>query len=327
MEKKYDVFGLGNVLMDFLIKVEDEHLNNLDLKKGVMHLLEEGKTHDLLKEFKEHKIVPAGTVPNTLMGIAVLGGNCILLGKVGPGKYGDLFEETMTKEGVKPRLLRSKTARTGKVLNFVTPDAERTFGVHLGAATRVEKDSVIDEDIKSSRLFYFTGYEFESFYKTVIHSIKVSKDNDTMVALDLADPEIINRNKEQIDQIIKDIDILFMNETEAKAYTGLEPKEAAISVGEKVKTVIVKTGEQGSFVVDDKKFYEISPIKAEAVDTTGAGDLYASGFLYGILNGKTVAEAGELGSFMGAKAVSQMGALLNEEAKKEINEFLSEIKS
>jgi len=320
MQKKFDVFGLGNTLMDFMIKVDDSHLDEIELKKGVFNLLEEEKTHDLLKEFKEHKLVPAGTVPNTMMGIAALGGKCVLCGKVGNGKYGNFYEETITREGVTPRLLRSNNSRTGKVLNFVTPDAERTFGVSYGAATRIDKDSIFDKDLIQSRIFYFTGYEFESINEAVMHSIEIARKNDVRIAMDLADPELVKRNISRILDLMKYIDIIFMNENEAKSFTGLEPEEAAKEVGKYVDIVVVKTGEKGSFVVSDKVLYKISPFEAKAVDSTGAGDLYAAGFLYSYLKGKGIKKAGKIGSFMGAKAVSQIGALIQEEAKNEILE-------
>jgi sugar/nucleoside kinase (ribokinase family) len=256
-----------------------------------------------------------------MMAIAALGGRCILSGKVGNGKFGRHFEEVISREGVTPRLLRSANSRTGKVLNFVTPDADRTFGVSLGAASRVDEKSILEDDIAQSRIFYFTGYEFESINAAVMRAIELAKKHRTLVVMDLADPEIVKRNMGGILDIMKYVDIVFMNEDEAKRFTGLEPKEAAKAVGEYVPVVIVKAGPQGSFVVSEKKSYRISPFEAKAVDTTGAGDLYAAGFLYSYLKDRDIRKAGKMGSFMGAKAVSQMGALLSDEMKKVAKEM------
>ncbi len=326
MKKRYDVFGLGNTLLDFMIRVEESDLVRMDLKKGVFNLLEEGRTHSLLEEFRDHKIIPAGTVPNTLMGIAALGGRCILCGKVGPGKYGRHFEEVITREGVTPRLLKSENSRTGKVLNFVTPDAERTFGVSLGASSRVHEDSVVEDDIADSRVFYFTGYEFESINAAVMRTIRLAKKHETLVVMDLADPEIVRRNMGGILDVMKHVDMVFMNEDEAKRFTGLGPEDAAKEVGGYVPTVVVKAGPEGSFVVSGDELYRISPIKAKAVDSTGAGDLYAAGFLYSYLRDGDVRKAGNMGSFMGAKAVSQLGALMSDDLKKEAREMFENSK-
>jgi len=319
--KKYDICGLGNTLIDFLVNVSDQKLTDLELKKGVFHLLESDKVHDYIDRFNP-KVVPAGAVANTLMGMAYLGSRCILIGKVGSGKYGDMYEEIITKEGVTPHLVRSKSKRTGKVLSFVTPDAERTFGVHLGAAVSLGKDSIIDEDIISSKYLYFTGYELESITESVRHSVSVAKKNNVKIAMDLADPELIKRNMEKIKSIMKELDVIFMNEDEALSLTGFVPDDAAKEISKYVGIVVVKMGKSGSIVVSNKEVYKIKPIKVKAVDTTGAGDLYAAGFLHVLINGKSLEDAGNLGSVMGAKIVSQVGAMLSDTAKEEIQEMI-----
>jgi sugar/nucleoside kinase (ribokinase family) len=322
MEKRYDIFGLSNTLMDFLIKVDDEDLEFMELKKGMMHLIDEKKAHNLIDKYKDFKIVPAGAVTNTLMGISVLGGKSVLCGNVGYGEFGELFKQKIVEEGVISRLNISKSEKTGKVISFVTPDAERTFGVYLGAAVTLDKSRIQKEDIVNSKIFYFTGYELEALHDGVIESINVAKENGVLVGMDLADPGIIERNFDKIKGIINDIDVLFMNENEAKAYTGFEPEKAAETLGKFVKTVVAKVGEDGSIIINDGKKYLIEPFKVIAVDTTGAGDLFAAGFLYALVNGKSIEEAGKLGSYMGAKIVSQMGALLSVQAKVDVVKML-----
>ena len=314
--KRYDICGLGNTLIDFLVKVSDEKLSEMDLKKGVFHILEQDKVHEYIDSFGP-EVVPAGAVSNTLMGMAYLGSRCILVGKVGSGRYGQMYEEIITAKGIVPRLAKSKNDRTGKVLSFVTPDAQRTFGVHLGASVSLTKESIVDDDITDSKYLYFTGYELESITGCVLHSVSVANKNDVRIAMDLADPELIKRNMDKIEDMLPNLDIVFMNEDEAYAFTGLSPMDAGRKIAKSVDIAVVKTGKNGSVVVSGEKTIQIHPVKTEAIDTTGAGDLYAAGFLHAIIDGKTLSDAGKLGSLMGAKIVSQMGAMLKDKAKEQ----------
>jgi len=314
---KYDVFGIGNTLIDLMYQVDDEHLFAHRLKKGVMHLLDDSQVEDILKKHRHVKVIPAGATTNTLMGISALGGKCILFGKVGKGQYGDMYEDIITRAGVESRIMRSD-AKTGKVLNFVTKDAERTFGVNLGAAVQMRPEEIMQSDIEDSKCFYFTGYEYESSNSTVQRAMDIAKKSTVKVAVDLADPELIKRNLKALKKFVKSVDILFLNETEAESFTGLGPKEAAEMLGKFIHIVIVKNGARGSFISAGKKLYRIKPASAKAIDTTGAGDLYAAGFLYGYLNGSSISNAGELGSYMGAKITEQVGALVDEKLKNDL---------
>jgi sugar/nucleoside kinase (ribokinase family) len=321
MEKNFDVIGIGNALMDILIQADDSHLAELKLKKGTFNLLSKEKVDEMLKKLghKVTKKVPAGGTTNTLMGISNLGGRCVLCGKVGNDAHGSLYAEMMKKESIKPNLARCSEHSTGRVLNLITPDAERTFAVNLGAAVNLQKHEIIDDDIKQSRILYLTGYEFESAKEAVLHAIAVAEANDVKIALDLADPELVKRNLAGIKELMKSADILFMNESEAKALTGLDAAEAAKEVGKQSGIVIVKIGSKGSFVHNKGKTLKIEPYLQKAIDTTGAGDLYAAGFLYGFVNGKELALCGKYGSYMASKIVQVIGAKLEGSAKEEID--------
>jgi len=315
---KYDVVGISNILIDMLVQVDDGQLEKTGLQKGQSHLLDDEAVHSILNQHEEHHTVPAGATTNTLMGIAALGGKCILVGRIGPGIYGDMFEEVITREGIKARLIRAKKSKTGKTVTMITPDAERTFAVSLGACLKLTKEAILDKDIENSEYLYFTGYEFESVNSVIEHAMKTAKKYGVKIAMDLADPGLVNRNKDKLCEAAKDVNILFMNETEAEAMTGLQAEAAAIEMAKIVKTVVVKIGSEGSIVVADGRLYRIEAVEAKAVDTTGAGDLYAAGYLYGITHGKSPEQAGKLGSLMGAKIVEQVGAMLEEQAKQDI---------
>ena len=158
----YDVIGIGNPLMDVLVKVDDKTISNLNLKKGSMHLIDEETSKNILKSFNEDSLllVPGGDVVNTVTGIANLGGKSVFCGKVGDDEHGLLIEKIMTKDGVKTSLVKG-TLKTGSAISLVTPDQERTFATHLGSAITLSKDEVIIKDIKNSKILYVTGYVLE----------------------------------------------------------------------------------------------------------------------------------------------------------------------
>lgn len=314
----YDVFGLGNTLMDLMYQVEDEDIEELKLKKGTMQLADDETAAAIRSRYDDPKMVPAGGTTNTLLGISALGGRCVLCGMVGNGKFGQFYEEVIDANGITSRLVKSADARTGTVHNLVTPDAERTFAVNLGASLKLGKDSIIEKDIHDSRYLYFTGYEFESVNETAMHCVDVAKKGKIPVAFDLADPELVKRNRQKFKDLLPNLSILFLNELEADAFVGLAPEPAAIVLGKKVPIVVVKNGPSGSFISDNGRIIRIEAVEAKAVDTTGAGDLFAAGFLYGMVQGKPIEESGNIGSIMGAKIVEQVGALLDEKAKAEI---------
>src|SRR3989344_3178652 len=165
MRKTNDVIGLGNALMDFLIEVEENKLLEFNLKKGEMHLVEEEKAKEILNKIEQEKLqiefVPGGSAANTLKGVAFLGGKAILCGKVGKDKQGLNYVEQMEEHGVKTRIKQHEHKLTGHAVTFITPDAQRTFAVHLGAALHLEKDEVLEDDIIASKILHLEGYQLE----------------------------------------------------------------------------------------------------------------------------------------------------------------------
>lgn len=321
--KEFDVFGIGNALMDVLVQVDDNHLAEFNLKKGTFHLFENDEVEKILEKLKgrELKLIPAGGVCNTLMGIANLGGKCVLCGKIGKDDHGDVYEKIITEDKIKSGLARCVVNSTGRVINLITPDAERTFAVNLGACVGLEKHEVMHEDISKSKIFYFTGYEFEAARETVLHGLDIAKENGVKIAFDLADPELVKRNLDEIKLLLKSCDIVFMNETEALELTGLGAEDAVSVIGEDVDIAVVKIGSKGSFVFSQGEMHKIEPFLKKAVDTTGAGDLYAAGFLYGYVQDKPLFLCGKYGSFMASKIVSVIGGRLDCSVKEEIDKL------
>jgi len=331
MIKDYDVIGLGNTIMDLLVEIEEHKLLEMNLKKGEFHLVDEQKSKELLEKINlsqfKIKTVPGGSSANTIRGIAMLGGKVILYGKVGKDKHGETYVQEMKEHGVNPRINHDSSA-TGNAITFITPDAERTFSVHLGAAIKLHKEDLLEEDIKRGKILHLEGYQIEGpTRETVLHAITLARKNNTLVSIDLADPGVIKRNKVFLQELaLNYADIVFVNEMEAKEFTGYEEEEAAKEIGKSKgkqnKIVIVKLGKRGSIICKNGMITRIDPFPAKVIDTTGAGDCYAAGFLYAFCQGWPIEKAGKLGSLFAAKVVEQTGVVIRnldgDNLKKEI---------
>src|SRR3989338_2485195 len=315
MNKKYDVIGFGNTIMDFLVEVEDKTLLEFNLKKGEMHLVDETKAKDVLKILENKNttidIVPGGSSANTLRGLAQLGASVLFCGRVGNYQHGDWYIEALKDHQVVTNM-KKHPGITGHAIGFITPDAQRTFSVHLGAGIQFAKEDIIEEDIKESKVLHIEGYQLEGNTQAVIlHAMQIAKKHGTKISIDLADPGLIRRQKDILQQVVHEFaDIVFVNETEAKEFTGYEETQAAQVLGQQVEIAIVKIGKQGSIISHQNQITYIAPITANAIDTTGAGDTYAAGFLYGYCKGWPIEKAGKLGSVLAAKIVEQKGVKL-----------------
>ncbi|MBT4650913.1 adenosine kinase [Candidatus Woesearchaeota archaeon] len=327
--KTNDVIGLGAALMDFLIEVDEDKLIEFDLKKGEMHLVDEEKAKSVLEKINHHQLkietIPGGSSANTLKGIALLGGKAILCGKVGDDSHGEVYVQEIEKFGLQSRI-KKHNLTTGHAVTFITPDSERTFSVHLGAALELYKEDVLEEDIEKSKILHLEGYQIEGPTKeTIMHAIELAKKHNTLVSIDLADPGLIRRNKEFLkDLVMNHADIVFVNEKEAKEFTGLEPEEALNEIAKHTKVAVVKLGKEGSLISSEGMITMIDAHLVEAVDTTGAGDSYAAGFLYGYTNELNIEQSGKLGSLLASKVVAQKGVGLKDinadELKEKVNE-------
>lgn len=327
---KYDIFGIGSALMDFLIEVEHNELLEINLKKGQFHLIDEEHSKKLLKKLENYKVKtsPGGSSANTLYGAALLGSKVVFCGKVGKDEHGDIYEEKMLNSGVKHKIERSEK-KTGHAITFITPDSERTFAVHLGAAMHLKKEDVFFEDLKQSKILHIEGYQLEdeNLRDVSLHAMQFAKKKNMKISIDLGDQGIVSRNKSDIKHMIKNYaNIVFANEDEAKALTGLEPLEALNEIAKLTEIAIVKVGKEGSFIKQGDIIHKIQGYKAKAIDTTGAGDMFAAGILYGISKGHDLKIAGNIGSYYAAKVVEQIGARLNNISQKETEELIKNIK-
>ncbi|MBP7735173.1 MAG: adenosine kinase [Spirochaetes bacterium] len=309
---EYDVMGLGSALLDFTVMVDDGDLARLGLKKGEMLLIDADRSREILAGLagKPMDITPGGSSANTLAGISVLGGKGIFLGSVGKDSHGDRYIEDTELIGVKAELGRHESM-TGHAITFITPDSERTFATHLGAALLLSKDDVRESHVRNSKIIHIEGYLFEppGLREASMAALEMAKKNDVLVSIDLSDPGLIGRIRPVFDQVIRDYaDIIFVNEDEARSFTGKERIDALEELSRHCDFAVVKIGSEGSLIKTGGVVYLIPAKKTDVVNTNGAGDMYAAGVLYGLARGYTPERCGRIGSFVSSKVVSQVGA-------------------
>jgi sugar/nucleoside kinase (ribokinase family) len=316
--KTYDVFGIGSPLMDTLIYVDDFDLLDLKLKKGTMHLVDDSHIAFFKKVLSNKKTIEkaGGSVSNTIAGISNLGGKAFFNGKIGRDKLGFDYEMMMNHQGVVCDLKKDNFSNTGNVLALVTKDSERTFATYLGSAINFEKRDVNKAELLKSKILHLEGYMLEHSpqKEAAIYAMDIAKRNNIIVSVDLSDASLIKRNLNEFRKIVKKyVNILFLNEKEAEAFTGLnDPKKALIEASRYVNLAIVKIGKEGSMLKIRKRILIFKPFpSSKVIDTTGAGDMYAAGILYAISNGLSLEEAGKIASYASTKVVEQIGARLN----------------
>lgn len=323
------VIGLGNALVDILLQnTEDEILEKLKLPKGSMQLIqaETIPTIELASAtLKSHK-VSGGSAANTIHGLAKLGTACAYIGKVGPDELGSFYKDDLQKANVDAKLLSSET-ETGRAFTFITEDAERTFATYLGAAVELIPDEIIADLFKGYDLLHIEGYLVQNT-ELIEKALRLAKENGLQVSLDLASYNVVEANLKLLNRVIPEyVDIVFANEEESKAYTGMEPEASLDKIAEQVKVAVVKIGKEGSMIKSGNGVVKIGIIPVIAVDTTGAGDQYAAGFLHGYSQGLILRKCGELGALMAGTVIENYGARIADEHWKNVRLTAEKIKS
>ncbi len=322
------ILGIGNALVDVMTLVQGDYiLQEFKLPKGSMQLVDREKSEGIKAATA---IFPrtwssGGSAANTIHGLAMLGADTGFIGSIGRDDTGDFFENDMKKAGVNTLLIR-RNSPTGTAVALITQDSERTFATHLGAATELNSDDLNPLLFEGYDILYLEGYIINNF-QLVEKACSIAHSKNMLVALDLASYNVVEEHKESFSKIVSEyVDILFANEQEALAFTGLDGEKALPSLSEISPTVILKIGAEGSWLKTADETIKISAYPVKCVDTTGAGDLYAAGFLYGYANGLPLEKCGILGSFMAGKVIEIIGARMDRERfaliKKEISLIL-----
>jgi len=322
MQKKYDVCGIGTPVVDILINAKDHHLKDLKIRKGATNLINERKADYLMDYFKDQdiKIACGGDCPNTMLSIASLGGKAVYSGNIGLDKYGRIFEEELLKEGILCNLNRKK-GKTSSCFILVTPDSERSMNILLSKCEN-NKFQINKKHIINSKYIYITGHMFDYKHQinTVIESMKIAKRNNVRVAFDLGDPISVKNNRNLFYKIVKRyVNVLFANEEEAELFTNESDYTKALNkIFKLVDVAVIKLGSRGSIIKYKNKIIRVKPFEVNAIDTTGAGDMYAAGFLFGLSHGYSLERSGRIASYLAAKVVEKVGARLDYSLKNEI---------
>lgn len=309
------ILGIGNALTDILVPLKQfDMINALNLPHGGMVMIDEKHFIEINNKIKDYEksYSAGGSAANTIYGLAKLGVETSFIGKVGNDEIGKIYENDMISSGVKPCLIKTDTP-SGCAIVFVTEDSERTFASYLGAAQEMKPENITEDIFFGYDILHVEGYLLFN-YDLVEAAMKMAKKLCMKVSLDLAAHNFVNENRPQMQSLLKNyVDICFANEEEAKALTGLEPRQALDFIADYSEYAVVKLGASGSLIKHSGNVYEIPTDKVKCVDTTGAGDLYASGVLYGISNGFAPDVCGKIGSILGGAVVQNYGARINDE--------------
>jgi sugar/nucleoside kinase (ribokinase family) len=307
---KTRIVGLGSALVDILVNESDEFVRRIGVKKGGMTLVAMPDLETILNQASTTPIVvPGGSACNTAVGIGRLGGQARFVGKRGDDDTGQFFENALVERGVEP-LLMTSSLPTGRVLSIITPDAQRTMITYLGASADTQPEEITQECFADSAVVHMEGYLlFNPDLMTV--SLKAAKNAGALVSLDLASFTVVEQAKAILEEMIEQyVDILIANEDEALAYTGFNDDTRALArLARHVKMAVLKVGARGSFIQHENRVCRIPALgTGTAIDTTGAGDLWASGFLFGLAKGYTHEKCGRLASACGYEVCQVVGA-------------------
>ena len=318
MSKTYNVFGIGNALVDIVTEVDDQFLADHNIEKGLMTLVDEENQTRISNAINmgSSNMKCGGSAANSIIAVAQFGGSSYYSCKVANDELGDFYRKDLKSNGVHTNLDHQEleTGITGKCLVMTTEDASRTMNTFLGITTNFSKDEISEDALKDSQYLYIEGYlvTSESGQEAMKYAKRLAEENGVKTALTFSDPSMVKYFKPQMESVVgASVDLLFCNEEESMLYTDTDNIEDAREALKKVaKRFVITMGENGAVIFDGDTFVDIEPYNVSAVDTNGAGDMFAGAFLYGITNGRSFADAGKLASLASSKVVTQFGPRL-----------------
>ncbi len=308
------VLGMGNALVDIITRIEnDDILHDFGLPKGSMTLVDMDTSNFIHAETAgmDKSRASGGSAANTIHGLAHLGIQTGFVGSVGNDDMGRFFKKDLKTNNITPILFRSMN-ETGKAMALISADSERTFATYLGAAVDLLADDISHDVFEGYDYFYVEGYLVQD-PKMFEKALRLASQAGLTICLDLASYNIVSAYADFFKTIIaKYVDILFANEEEIRTFTGLSPEEGAKEVNEFCDIVVIKLGAEGSFCVCDNGIVRIGVRPSKPIDTTGAGDLFAAGFIYGHLKNLNPETCGKMGSILAGRVIEVIGAKMDE---------------
>jgi sugar/nucleoside kinase (ribokinase family) len=307
------ILGIGNAIVDVICKVDDQYLINNQLTKSTMKLVNETEFQKLLSTLKIEQTVSGGSVANSIVGLSQLGNDVSFIGKVNNDDLGQKYEEGLTKEKVQYLYNKKKeTSPTGTCLILITPDAERTMVTFLGIAGKINKNDINEKAVQESEMIFLEGYLWDEGEPKSAFDKAMSLSNTK--AMSLSDQFCVERHKDNFLDLVKNkLDITFANEQEIKSLINAKSFDDVIEFGKQLgKFLIITRGEKGSVAIKNQEIVECqSKPNLKIVDLTGAGDLFAAGFLHGFINNNSTKKCLEKGTEMSAKIIQKVGARLD----------------
>ncbi len=327
---KYDVYGIGNAIVDIVTEVEHDFFAKNEIEKGVMTLVDEKRQHHLMKaiDMKRSRMSGGGSAGNTVTAVNQLGGRSFYSCLVAKDDMGKFFLDDLKQNGIDTNLKYENCPEgiTGKCLVMTSPDAERTMNTFLGVSSFLSPEHLNESAIKNSSYIYLEGYLVASpkGLEAMKEAKKISERNRINTALTFSDASMVKYFSKQMEEIVgASVDLLFCNEEEAMIYTGTN---SLMEVREQLKQVakrfVITLGANGALIFDGDTYIQIEPYKVNAVDTNGAGDMFAGAFMFAITNGHSYATAGKLASLASSKVVTQFGPRLS---SNQVKRLLTEI--
>lgn len=308
------VLGMGNALVDIITQInDDELLGELGLPRGSMTLVDLDTSNFIYAETAglPKSKASGGSSANTIHGLAHLGVECGFVGTVGDDEMGKFFKKDLQVNQITPILFRTMN-ETGRAMALISSDSERTFATYLGAAVELSADDISHDIFEGYDYFYIEGYLVQN-REMIEKAMRLAAQANLKVCLDLASYNVVDANQEFFKELIaKYVDILFANEEEIKSLNGKSPEEGARELGSMVELAVIKMGGEGSFCCSGGEIIRVGVRPSKPIDTTGAGDLYAAGFIYGHMNGLSMENCGKIGAILSGRVIEMIGAKMDE---------------
>ena len=307
------ILGIGSALVDILTQIPDEQiLQELNLPKGSMTYVDAQTSVEIGKKlaYLGSQMASGGSAANTMSGLAQLGIEAGFLSKIGKDEVGHFFEKQMADSHVKPLMLTSDTP-SGRVQALVTPDGERTFATCLGAAAEMCADDIRPELFEGWDILYVEGYLVAN--PTMLDkAVTTAKAAGLKIAIDMASYNVVEESRDYFMQLIENyVDYVFANEQEAFALTGMESLQALDFIASRCDIAVVKVGAKGAYIKRDNEMVTVPPMKANVIDTNGAGDMWAAGFMAGLVKGERLAKCGQMGAIVAANVIEVLGTKMD----------------
>ncbi|MEM2878099.1 MAG: adenosine kinase [Candidatus Hadarchaeales archaeon] len=310
--RRYDLFGIGTALVDSVAKVGDDFIKKLGLKKEATNYVTRDRLNEILGDLGSSLFSwPGDNARNVCEGIAFMGGKAAYAGRIGGDQEGVFFEKVLKRLGIES-FLEVGPGKTGRIITLVTPDMCRTFVADLGNGNGYS--SVPEYGIKSSKYLFLTSITMLNgkISEVAEKALDIAKKSGVSVSISLESAPMILENRERLVSEVAKSDVLFGNEMEISALTGMGAENGAKKLARRIPIICLKMGERGSKIFSGGRIISVPPHPASVRDPTGAGDYYAAGFIFGMIRGKTVEECGEMGAKLASMAIENLCATLTE---------------